>query len=190
MCIRDSANRLELLGEILMNSGNGIFPGTNSKKPLYIKPKDAPGLSEEYSYRLPGVAAEWWPYKRKNMWAGGCENYGWGATFPTLLIRNIIGFRELNNEHIKGFTIAPALNPELFKQDEIYKINNLNYRDIKINISYKRTNKKVFVQLNFDSLIPIYLSFDKNPEYESFVQEGEITFEVDNYSKTNIYVFN
>ena len=124
------------------------------------------------------------------MWAGGCENYGWGATFPTLLIRNIIGFRELNNEDIKGFTIAPALNPELFKQDEIYKINNLNYRDIKINISYKRTNKKVFVQLNFNSLIPIYLSFNKNPEHEPFVQEGEITFEVDNYSKTNIYVFN
>ena len=94
-----------------------------------------------------------WPYKRKNMWAGGCENYGWGATFPTLLIRNIIGFRELNNENVKGFTIAPALNPDLFKEDEIYKINNLNYRDIKINISYKRTNKKVFVQLNFNSFI-------------------------------------
>ena len=185
-----NSNRLELLGEILMNSGNGIFPGTNSKKPLYIKPKDAPGLSKKYSYRLPGVAAEWWPYKRENMWAGGCENYGWGATFPTLLIRNIIGFRELNNENVKGFTIAPALNPDLFKEDEIYKINNLNYRDIKINISYRRTNKNVFVQLNFKSLTPIYLSFNKNRDHEPFVREGEITFEVDNYSKTSIYVFN
>ena len=42
----------------------------------------------------------------------------------------------------------------------------------------------------FSSLIPIYLSFDKNPNHEPFVKKGEITFEVDNYSKTNIYVFN
>ena len=124
------------------------------------------------------------------MWAGGCENYGWGATFPTLLIRNIIGFRELNNENIKGFVIAPALYPDLFKEDEIYKINNLNYRDIKINISYKRTSKKVFVQLNFSSLTPIHLSFTENTNHESFVKDGEINFEVDNYSKTNIYIFN
>ena len=96
----------------------------------------------------------------------------------------------MNNENVIGFTIAPALNPDLFKEDEIYKINNLNYRDIKINISYRRTNKNIFVQLNFKSLTPIYLSFNKNRDHEPFVKEGEITFEVDNYSKTSIYVFN
>ena len=91
----------------------------------------------------------------------------------------------MNNENIKGFAIAPALNPDLFKEGEIYKINNLNYRDIKINISYKRANKKVFVQLNFNSQTPIYLSFDKNLGDEPFIKKGEITFEVDNYSKSN-----
>lgn len=132
-----NAGRRQLLSEILVNSGNGIFPGLDSNDPLYIKPRDAPGLSPKYSYRVPGVAAEWWPYKRGQQWAGGCENYGWGATFPTLLIRNLIGFRETEDLNHTRFTLSPALTKEMFKSSKTYGISNLNYRGIKIDVNYK-----------------------------------------------------
>lgn len=147
-----NADRKELLSEILTNSGNGIFPGLDSKKPLYIEPRDAPGLSKEFSYRLPGVAAEWWPYKRGDQWAGGCENYGWGATFPTLLIRNLIGFRETGDMEKDQFYLAPALSAEMFEVGGIYGISNLNYRGTKIYVNYKMAaDDKIDVELKCKS---------------------------------------
>lgn len=147
-----NAGRRELLSDVLVNSGKGIFPGTNSKKPLYIKAKDAPGLSPKFSYRLPGVAAEWWPYKRGDQWAGGCENYGWGATFPTLLIRNLIGFRETSNSEKEQFQLAPALSKIMFEEGKAYGISNLSYRDIKVDINYQLlTNNEINVQLSCKS---------------------------------------
>lgn len=147
-----NVGRRELLSDILANSGNSIFPGTNSKTPLYVKPKDAPGLSPKFSYRLPGVAAEWWPYKRGDQWAGGCENYGWGATFPTLLIRNMIGFRESLEPQTDQFQLAPALSKIMFEEGKTYGISNLSYRDIKIDINYQlRANNEINVQLSCKS---------------------------------------
>ena len=109
-----NAGERKLLAEVLVNSGDGIFPGMDSRQVLPVSPKDCPGLPEQYSYRTPGVAAEWWPHLRKqegkpDTWSCGCENYGWGATFPTLLIRNMIGFREVNNLKQSQFHLAPAL---------------------------------------------------------------------------------
>lgn len=45
-------------------------------------------LPPRYNYRIPGVAMEFWPVDEDN--PGGCENYGWGATLPALILRNII----------------------------------------------------------------------------------------------------
>lgn len=150
-----NAGQRKILGEILVNSGSGIFPGMDSNKPLYIAPSDAPGLSNEYSYRLPGVAAEWWPYLREGrneIWARGCENYGWGATFPTLLIRNMIGFRELSTLDKDQFNIAPALSPKMFETGKTYGIRNLSFRDSKIDVSYKLTGgDKILVNLKCES---------------------------------------
>jgi hypothetical protein len=132
-----NAGRRKLLSDILVNTGNGIFPGTDSREPLYVTPRDAPGLSAKYSYRVPGVAAEWWPFKRGDMWAGGCENYGWGATFPTLLIRNLIGFREKTDLNKNSFYLAPALSKLMFKKGKTYGISNLGFLGIKIEVNYK-----------------------------------------------------
>ena len=148
-----NAGQRNLLSEILVISGNGIFPGMDSNTPLYVEPRDAPGLPREYSYRLPGVAAEWWPYlrERKNnidQWSRGCENYGWGATFPTLLIRNIIGFREVDDLGKDRFYLAPALASKMFEKGKTYGINNLNYRGQIIDVNYKVLNaEKLTVEL-------------------------------------------
>jgi hypothetical protein len=153
-----NAGQRQLLSDILVNSGNGIFPGTDSRKPLYVEPKDAPGLSKQFSYRLPGVAAEWWPYKRGDMWAGGCENYGWGATFPTLLLRNLIGFREISNLKEMSFNLTPSLSNLMFKEGKTYGVRNLNYCGIKIDIDYTIEIKgKIRVQINCHADDPIGL---------------------------------
>jgi len=170
-----NAGRRKLLSEILVTSGNGIFPGTDSREPLYVKPKDAPRLSPAYSYRLPGVAAEWWPYKRGNQWAGGCENYGWGATFPTLLIRNLIGFRETDDLEKDQFCLAPALAKEMFYQGRTYGISNLSYRQIKIDVNYEvAADDKIDVELK--------CKFDYGIRVVVMDEEGKVKVESGGYA--------
>jgi len=181
-----NAGQRELVGEVLANSGNSIFPGTNSPEPLYVRPKDAPGLSPKYSYRLPGVAAEWWPYKRGEQWAGGCENYGWGATFPTLLIRNIVGYRELTDSGATGFTISPALSPLLFQEGETYEINNLTYRGVKLDISYQVKAGQVQTRISYSSVRPIKFIMKEKSIPESYSLSGDLTFTVENYGLVTI----
>ena len=189
-----NAGSRELVGEVLANSGNGIFPGTDSREPLYVRPKDAPGLSEQFSYRLPGVAAEWWPYKRGEQWAGGCENYGWGATFPTLLIRNIIGFREVNDNSKKSFYLAPALSEILFEAGNTYGIRNLDYQGIKIDVDYiLDSENKLVVKLIFKSGDKIRLSVEGGNVDEAnstleFAEKGEIVFSGKNYDLFTINI--
>lgn len=177
-----NAAQRELLSEILVNSGSGIFPGMDSREPLYVEPRDAPGLPLQYSYRLPGVAAEWWPYLRdgedneRNIWSRGCENYGWGAIFPTLLIRNLIGFREIDYLDEDCFGLCPALSHKMFEQGKTYGIANLNYRGTKIDVEYKVTNNdKIDIILRCRNANGIKVSV-KN-------EQGRIKAESGNYAK-------
>lgn len=182
-----NAGRRRLLSEILVTSGNGIFPGTDSREPLYVEPRDAPRLSPAYSYRLPGVAAEWWPYKRDNMWAGGCENYGWGATFPTLLIRNLIGFRETDDLEKDRFCLCPALTNHMFELGKTYGISNLNYRGIKIDVEYTiKEGDKLDVKLkcSLDNEIKLIVKDEKENikiQSDKYVKTAEVKFSGDNY---------
>jgi len=191
-----NADRKELLSEVLINSGNGIFPGLDSKEPLYIEPRDAPGLSKEFSYRLPGVATEWWPYKRGEQWAGGCENYGWGATFPTLLIRNLIGFRETEDLEKDRFYLAPALSNMMFEQAKTYGISNLGYRGTKINVNYKiKADDKIDVELNCKSKSRIKLVVTDEggklkASSDDYTNLAGVMFSGDNYKVYTVTVEN
>jgi hypothetical protein len=90
------------------------------------------------------------------MWAGGCENYGWGATFPTLIIRNIIGFRETTDLDKSSFNLAPALSNSMFEKDKTYGITNLNYRGMKFDVNYKiLANEKIEIKVTCRSDISI-----------------------------------
>jgi len=97
-------------------------------------------LPDKYKFRIPGVADEFWPIPDTN--SGGCENYGWGATLPTLIIRNIIGFREADCMDNDCFILAPAIPADMVQLDREYGIENLNYRSSKINVNYKMINDK------------------------------------------------
>jgi len=189
-----NVGRRKLLSNILANSGNGIFPGTDSREPLYVTPRDAPGLSKKFSYRLPGVAAEWWPYKRGDMWAGGCENYGWGATFPTLLIRNIIGFRETMDLNRNSFYLAPALSELMFEKGKTYGISNLSFLGIKIEVNYTINSDdeiEIDLKCKSDSKIRLLVT-DENQQVlaksEKYLKDTRVVFSGDNYKLYTISI--
>ena len=152
------------------------------------------GLSAKFSYRLPGVAAEWWPYKRGEMWAGGCENYGWGATFPTLLIRNIIGFRETSDLNRNSFYLAPALSDSMFEQGKIYGISNLSYRGTKIDVNYRiNTEDKIEIELKCksDNRIKLLVKDDNQrvvAKSETYSKSTEVIFSGYNYGLYTVFI--
>jgi hypothetical protein len=77
-----------------------------------------------YNYRIPGTANEYWPLDDASLRGCSAEAYGWGATLPTLILRNIVGFREEGD----GFTLQPALPASLRQPGRLYGVRNLNFR--------------------------------------------------------------
>ena len=65
---------------------------------------------DPFSYRIPGVANEYWPVGDV---VPGSENYGWGATLPMFIIRNIVGFREAPDGSAQTFLLGPCLPASL-----------------------------------------------------------------------------
>ena len=91
--------------------------------------------SEPFSYRVPGVANEFWPI-RDDVPAGG-ENYGWGATLPLFIIRSIVGYRELDAVNATGFWIAPAIPRQLLISGNSIGIRTLHYRNSDVSLQYE-----------------------------------------------------
>jgi hypothetical protein len=132
--------------------GNRIYPHYDERhvQPILIQSYEKL-LPEKYSYRIPGVSDEFWPISKSN--PGGCENYGWGATFQTLVIRNIIGFRESDNG--AGFSLSPTLPDNLVKENMVLGIRNLNFRGSRLDIHYRlKKNDKIEAQLKISSELP------------------------------------
>ncbi|MCC7367527.1 MAG: hypothetical protein IT306_03840 [Chloroflexi bacterium] len=99
------------------------------------------------SHPTPGVAREYWPLDL-DTWAS-CEGYGWGANTATLLMRQIVGFREgpLETDPTPGapgwrapvlrFSLAPQLPDDLLVPGAVYKVVNLPYRGAQLSIGYR-----------------------------------------------------
>jgi hypothetical protein len=85
-----------------------------------------------FSYRIPGIANEFWP--THEMPAGG-ENYGWGATLPMNIIRNIIGFREKESDNGSEFYLSPTLPKSFLTAGKQYSLKNLKYRNARLNVT-------------------------------------------------------
>jgi hypothetical protein len=143
-----NAGQRKFIAEILVNSGDKTFRSIDFQRPLYPE-KDS---SSGYNYQIPGVAHEFWPYLREKEWAVGCENYGWGATFPALLIRNIIGFRKDYKMKSDEFILAPALPSQFFEEGKTYGMTNLNHLKNKIDLSYSvKANNKLEIEVTYKS---------------------------------------
>jgi len=115
--------------------GNRSYPRHDERavQPVLIgKYEDL--MPEKYSFRIPGVADEFWPIHVNN--PGGCENYGWGSTFPTLVTRNIIGYRENLDPFAEGYLLCPALPSNLVSEGQTLGMDNLRFREKRFSISY------------------------------------------------------
>jgi len=134
-------NGLRLLAaEEVAKVGNRIYQRMDERKlhPVLIKEYENM-LPAKYSYRIPGISNEFWPISDTN--PGGAENYGWGATLPTLVIRNIIGFREFDNNEGNGFFLSPSLPENLVKPGQSIGIDNLMYNESRLAIHYSLNEK-------------------------------------------------
>lgn len=122
-----NAGQRKLAGEIVGRTADRAYRRTDARQTKSIAPFQST-LPPEYQYRIPGIANEFWALDTDN--PGGCENYGWGATLPTLILRNVVGFREFEDPGRDAFRLAPALPDKLMKAGATYEVKNLRLRPI------------------------------------------------------------
>jgi hypothetical protein len=132
-----NAGLREFIGQIVFETGSRVYPRLDVRTTKSIAPFKTK-IPPQYAYRIPGVSDEFWPIKEDN--PGGAENYGWGATLPTLVIRNVIGFRELADPAAHAFILAPALPSQLAQPGKNYGITNLQFQGIRLDVNYQFLN--------------------------------------------------
>ncbi|MBZ0294042.1 MAG: hypothetical protein K8L99_15880 [Anaerolineae bacterium] len=125
------AGERELVARELVKVGQRIYARSDSRETSPVAERYRDRLPEEYNYRIPGIASEFWPVEMEGI-LNGAENYGWGATFPSLVIRNLIGFREGR----ESFTLAPMLPDSLFEVGKTYGIGDLRWWDMTFDVDY------------------------------------------------------
>lgn len=109
-----------------------------------------------YSYRIPGVANEFWP--TREIPAGG-ENYGWGATLPMNIIRNIIGLREKESNTGVEMYLAPTLPKSFLNIGKRYSISHLKYRNVRFDVTCTVSKSNALsVSLHVVSETPVAVS--------------------------------
>lgn len=119
-----NAGLSQMMADVVARTADRVYARTNSPEAVTIDPARS-RIPEPYNFRIPGTANEFWPMEPAELPGCGSEAYGWGATLPTLIIRNIIGFREDGD----GFTLTPTLPRSLRISGRVYTVTNLRYRD-------------------------------------------------------------
>jgi len=105
--------------------------------------------SSPFMYRVPGVSCEFWPLDDKDP---GGEAYGWGATLPIFIIRDILGIREKipDKNSIFEFFLSPSL-PEISKIKK-FGISNLQMYIFNIQmLSETISSKEINISINLKS---------------------------------------
>jgi hypothetical protein len=126
---------------------------------------------------IPGVSWEFWPLQG----AGGSECYGWGATLPIHIIRDIIGFREEPNSQDDVFVLAPSLPDRLMIEDSVYGIRNLSFRGVGLDISVRVLNgSRLCIEIHTDKARSISISNYITGERIAFGPREGVTFEAEN----------
>lgn len=141
----------DIAADILASIADRVYGRTDSRKIMYY--------NSTFSYRIPGVANEFWPVKE--IPAGG-ENYGWGATLPMNILRSIVGFRESNNLHATEFFLAPMLPYNFMQPNNKYRVDNLFYRDVKFNLLYEvKGSNHLVITLEYKTQTPLSVTVSK-----------------------------
>ena len=169
------------LADVLADIADRVYSRTDSRVVLF---RDE---SQLFSYRVPGVANEFWPIEE---WPGGGENYGWGATLPLDVIRNIIGFRETQKPFDTEFTIAPAIPDRLFQPGKKYTMTNLSHKSITSKVTYQVIDSEhVKVTLDYSSEQPVSVSVNDDSGKALFHQSGKMRSSIISFDGVNGSVY-
>ena len=110
---------------------------------------------------------------------------------PVLIIRNIIGFRELENKTKKGFSLSPSVPNALCISGRTYGISNINFQELNFSISYTiGDSNAIEVEIKFSKNIQdkIVLEDEKGNELSLLQNDDTIKIKVENYQSFNIYL--
>ena len=88
-------------------------------------------------YRLPGRRVRVLAHRRRHDLEPGGEGYGWGATLPLQILRNIVGFREAADAAPAAVCIlAPALPARLMVPGHSYGARNLHFQGVTFSVRF------------------------------------------------------
>ena len=134
--------------DLIVSTGNRIYERMSALKTSPTA-RVLSHLPEKYSYRIPGVSNEYWPFdlEKPDFW--GAENYGWGATLPAMTIRTLFGFTESDNDG--EFNIAPAIPPDMALSGKCFGISGLAYRNHEFNLSCTPEKNKLSIEITCSS---------------------------------------
>ena len=128
---------------LIVSTGNRIYERISATKTATTG-RTMPHLPEKHNYRIPGVSNEYWPVTLGSS-HGGAENYGWGATLPSLIIRSLFGFTERDNDY--EFNIAPVIPQELALTGKQFGISGLTFKKHKFNVNCTLEKNKLNVEI-------------------------------------------
>jgi len=156
-----NAGQRMLLSELIAEVADRTYARIDRRELLPVRNFDT-GLPPQYNYRIPGVAMEFWPIDEEN--PGGCENYGWGATLPALILRNIIGFREGDDAGGNAFLLAPALPSTACAPGRNYGARNLRFRQGRFDVNctvMQDDQLEIELTCRLDSPVPVEIADDE-----------------------------
>ncbi|MCP4640121.1 MAG: hypothetical protein GY851_06800 [bacterium] len=142
----------EQAGEVTADIADRVYRRLD-RRDLQFDDPDQPYVG----YRVPGVACEYWPIDDDT--EPGGEAYGWGATLPLYIIRDIVGFRESNGTDGQEFLLAPALPERLRTPGKSYAVRNLSFHGVGFAVCYEVWDaNRLRVILEYESTEPIRIT--------------------------------
>lgn len=118
-----------LAGEVTADIADRVYPRIDARAPRFAD------SSEPFAYRIPGVACEYWPLEDETVPGG--EGYGWGATLPIHIIRDVIGLRETADTGALAFHMTPALPERLLTPGCSYGLRGFSFREVDVTVRYE-----------------------------------------------------
>ena len=125
-----------MVSDLLLATGDRVYGRETSRDVRPLASRHKTTFPNCFRYKMPGQASEFWPLKPDPVWECGAEHYGWGATLPTMVIRNVFGVRELETSY-PSIEIEPTL-PSSWKEGERYGIENLRIGPFTLDVSLEK----------------------------------------------------
>jgi len=141
----------DFAADLIVETGDRIYSRTASRTLLPTTTAKTT-LPDKYNYRIPGITPEFWPRDLDPRLLSGSECYGWGATLPTLVIRNIFGFKESDD----CFGISPLIPKRLAEKGTVFGIKNLRFTTTAFSVSCTVCpDNQLQIELDFKNAKPV-----------------------------------